>query len=378
MTDGETRGPDGEEGRLTKARGNAGGGKAAARRVAVFAALLGVVSGAAGALAWRSLFEMPEVTDPTPVEFRVRPREGFRSVAKRLEEAGLVVSALRLRILARVRREDRTIRAGTYVFAPGSDPRKILEDLVAGNVRLLRFTVPEGWRLEQIAEEAERVLGVPVAGFRRAASDSTLRARLECPTPDVEGYLFPETYLFPDGAAPREIVRTMTDRFVEVFEGLSGEIPEGLTRHDVVTLASIVEAETYLVEEKPRVAAVYLNRLSKGWKLQADPTVRYALGRFRGRLYYKHLDVDSPYNTYRTAGVPPGPIGSPGREALQAVLTPLEPCHDFYFVASGDGGHTFSRTKAEHDRARLLARAGADAPLTGETNDTAAEAPASP
>jgi UPF0755 protein len=123
-----------------------------------------------------------------------------------------------------------------------------------------------------------------------------------------------------------------------------------------VTLASIVEAETRLPAEKPRVAAVYLNRLGRGWKLQADPTVRYGLGEFAGRLYYRHREVDTPYNTYLHEGLPPGPIGAPGRESLLAVLAPTEPCHDLFFVASGDGGHIFSRTGEEHVRAKLGAR----------------------
>src|SRR5690606_4506736 len=140
-----------------------------------------------------------------------------------------------------------------------------------------------------------------------------------------------------------------------------GSRPEGYDRHDLVTLASIVEAETPLSAEKPRVAAVYWNRLHNGWKLQADPTVRYGLGHWGERVYYKHLDMDTPYNTYLHAGLPPGPIGSPGEEALAAVLAPLTPCDDFYFVASGRGGHVFSRTKAEHDRAVRAARAAAAA-----------------
>ncbi len=115
-----------------------------------------------------------------------------------------------------------------------------------------------------------------------------------------------------------------------------------------------------MAEERSRVAAVYLNRLELGWRLQADPTVRYALGRFDGRLYYKHLEVQSPYNTYRNEGLPPGAIAAPGRAALAAVLDPLEPCQDLFFVASGNGGHVFSRTREEHNRAKRLARAAID------------------
>jgi len=329
------------------------------RWLAFLAALTVGLVVAVAAVGWVQIHEAPPVPEGpvTEVEFRVDAGEDFGSVARRLDEAGLVVSAVRFEILARVAGADREIRSGTYAFSPGTPPRRILDDLVAGNERLVAFTVPEGWRLEQIAAEAESALGIPAADFVAAASDSGLRAELGCESATLEGYLFPETYRFPAGAGAQEVVRAMTDRFAREWGALDAAAPPlGLDRHGVVTLASIVEAETSVPGERPRVAAVYLNRLDRGMRLQADPTVRYALGRFRGRLYYKHLDVDSPYNTYQHAGLPPGAIAAPGREALRAVLEPLEPCDDLYFVASGDGGHVFSRTKAEHDRAKELAR----------------------
>lgn len=299
----------------------------------------------------RWLREAP-TTDGDVVEFVVETGESFGRIASRLESEGLVVSALRLRILARLRqRADRQIHAGTYEIARGTPPDSLLSQLIEGRVRLVRFVVPEGYRLEQIGELAESVLGIPATEFADAAADSAVRARLECPAPNLEGYLFPETYFFPDGIDAAGVVTTMTGRFTATWHDLHGRAPLDLDRHQVVTLASIVEAETSLPGERPHVAAVYLNRLREGWKLEADPTVRYGLGLFTGRLYYKHLDVETPYNTYRIVGLPPGPIGSPGRDALQAVLEPLEPCEDFFFVASGDGGHVFSETKAAHDRA---------------------------
>ena len=126
-------------------------------------------------------------------------------------------------------------------------------------------------------------------------------------------------------------------------------IPLGLDRHEIVTLASIVEAETGIPSERPRIAAVYLNRLADEWKLQADPTVRYALGKYeRDRVFYKDLTVESPYNTYWVKGLPPGPIASPGYASLEATLSPLVPCEDFFFVAAGNRGHVYSKTLREH------------------------------
>jgi UPF0755 protein len=326
-----------------------------------FALGLGLVSLVA-AVGWSALVKAPPADpDAGPALFRVEPGEGFASVAARLEADGLVVSAGRFRVLARLRSEDRSIHAGTYELARGADPRDLLRLLSEGKVRLRRFTIPEGRRLADLALDAEQALGIPAAEVLTAASDPDRIERLGARTETLEGFLFPETYLLPDGATAGDLVDAATRRFEEVWESLRAPARFGLDRHAVVTLASIVEAETPLAKEKPRVAAVYRNRLERGMRLQADPTVRYGLGRFEGRLYYKHLDIDTPYNTYRRDGLPPGPIGAPGRAALDAVLRPQKPCEDLYFVASGDGGHVFSRTKAEHDRAVAAARKRRDA-----------------
>lgn len=330
-------------------------------RWAIAVAAAGALAGLGLFLGWRALHEAPPAgAHAVPVVFRVEPGEGFAAIAHRLEERGLAVSARRLRILARLTRSDRAIRSGTYLIPTGTKPDVLLDDLVAGRVRVHRLTVPEGWRLTQIARETESVLGIRAEDVLDAAADSTLRARIGCPTETLEGYLFPDTYYFPDGIGAADVVDAMLQRFEQVWASLPPGLPEGMDRHGVVTLASIVEAETGLDHEKPRVAAVYRNRLRIGWKLQADPTVRYGLGYFTERLLYKHLDIETPYNTYANHGLPPGPIGAPGRAALLAVLEPLEPCDDLFFVASGTGGHVFSRTAEEHTLAKLAARVARD------------------
>jgi UPF0755 protein len=326
------------------------------RSLAFLAAVAAGLVVAGAAVGWVQLQKAPPRDGAEPVEFGVEPGEECARVARRLEEEGLVVSRMRFEILARIVGADRQIRSGTFRFERGTPPRRILEDLVQGNEWLRTFTVPEGWRLEQIAAEAERTLGIAAGEFLAAAADPAARAELGCRAATLEGYLFPETYRLRAAATARDVVGAMTRRFVEEWGRLGREPPTGLDRHGVVTLASIVEAETAVPEERARVAAVYLNRLERGMRLQADPTVRYALRRFDGRLYYKDLEVESPYNTYRNDGLPPGAIASPGRDALAAVLEPLAPCEELYFVASGDGGHVFSRTKEEHDRAKALAQ----------------------
>jgi UPF0755 protein len=326
------------------------------RSLAFLAAVAAGVVVAGASVGWVQLQKAPPRDGGEPVEIVVEPGEECKRVARRLDEAGLVVSGRRFALLARILGVDRDIRSGTFRFERGTPPRAILDDLVLGNEWLFTFTVPEGWRLEQIAAEAESTLGIASSDFVAAAGDPATRAQLGCTAETLEGYLFPQTYRFPARATAEDVVGAMTRRFVEEWSGLGREPPAGLDRHGVVTLASIVEAETPVPEERARVAAVYLNRLKQGMRLQADPTVRYALRRFDGRLYYKDLEIESPYNTYRNEGLPPGAIASPGRAALAAVLDPLASCDDLFFVASGDGGHVFSRTKAEHDRAKALAQ----------------------
>lgn len=329
------------------------------RRLLLAALLLVAIAPLLAVLTWRSLVEAPPASSHAthPVEFRVEEGEAFTTVADRLELSGLILSATRFKILARLRGADRSVQTGTYRLGFGTDPRRILDDLVEGRVQLRRLTLPEGFRLDRIVSEAEAALDVPADSLLTALADPQRLEHLDVETPTLEGYLYPDTYFFPDGTPAGRVVDALVSRFEEVWATLEGDLPGGFDRHDVVTLASIVEAETPLDEEKPRVAAVYLNRIRDGWLLQADPTVRYGIGRFTGRLYYKHLDIDTPYNTYLHRGLPPGPICSPGRAAMQAVLTPMPDCEDFYFVASGRGGHDFSRTKAEHDAAVQRLRA---------------------
>ncbi|MDH3217092.1 MAG: endolytic transglycosylase MltG, partial [Candidatus Krumholzibacteria bacterium] len=180
--------------------------------------------------------------------------------------------------------------------------------------------------------------------------DEQLLADLDIEGPSLEGYLFPDTYLIPWGIGPREIARTMADRLDDVFDDtMSARADElGMSRHQVLTLASIIQAETRLSEELTRVSAVYHNRLQKGMRLEADPTVAYAMDGYRGRLFFRDLEVDSPYNTYKHAGLPPGPICNPGKGAITSALYPDTTCRAVYFVAQGNGGHIFSLTLSDH------------------------------
>jgi UPF0755 protein len=274
----------------------------------------------------------------------------MRVAAESLAHAGVVQSATAFRLYARMfRRSDRSIRAGTYVFQRGRSWGEVLDDLRLGKGLENSITIPEGWSLYQIVPQLARTLNVPVDSVQAAVRDTALLRALGAPTPTLEGYLFPDTYVFPNGTTPRAAVRVMVDRFQRVWQ------PEwdsrlqalGMSRNDVMALASIVEKEARVPEERPVIAAVYLNRLKAKMLLQADPTVQYALGRHVARVMYKDLEIESPYNTYKHTGLPPGPIASPGRPSIVAALNPANVPYR-YFVAYPDGHHEFTTNFTQH------------------------------
>ena len=281
----------------------------------------------------------------------------LRVAADSLEKAGVIQNATAFRIYASLRGSDRAIRAGTYLFKRGRSWGEVLADLEGGRALERSITIPEGWGLRQIVPQLARVLGAPIDSVQAAVRDTALLRALDIPTATLEGYLFPDTYVFPEGATPRQAVRVMVARFEKVWqpEWNAQLQKQAMSRNDVMSLAAIVEKEARRPEERPVIAAVYLNRLRAGMRLQADPTVQYAIGQHVSRVLYKHLEIDSPYNTYRYAGLPPGPIASPGKPAIVASLFPANVPYRF-FVAYPDGHHEFTRSFAEHSVAVRAAR----------------------
>jgi UPF0755 protein len=285
--------------------------------------------------------------------FAIDQGQYFEKVAQNLQAEGLTASAPKLQLLARLNGWDRQVQAGEYLLSAGMTPLEMLDAMVTGKVLLYRVTIPEGYTLAQIAQAVETAGLSPAGQVLAAARRTSLLQRLGIDTESAEGYLFPDTYLFARNASATEIVDTMVARFEAVyepaFEVRADEL--GLTRHEVVTLASIVEKESGNVSEQPRIASVFHNRLEHRMRLESDPTVIYGLGdEFDGNLTRKHLRSPNVYNTYTTAGLPPGPIASPGKTALKAVLFPEESAF-LFFVSKNDGSHYFSKTLAEHNRA---------------------------
>jgi UPF0755 protein len=253
---------------------------------------------------------------------------------------------------------DRKIVAGKYVFPPRMNLMALYQHLQRGQIHLNLVTVPEGLTLVETVEVLADELGLDKGEMEAWAKDADLVSDLGVAGESAEGYLFPDTYDIPPDTHPRDIVSTMVHRAIEAYAGAISEAsPQSdMSRHEVFTLASIVEAEVTYDDEAPRVAAVFLNRLYEGMPLQADPTVAYALGERKPRITYGDLKVDSPYNTYRHTGLPPGPICSPGERSIMAVLNPDSSSSDMYFVARGDGRHVFSETMDEHVRAKRRIR----------------------
>jgi UPF0755 protein len=284
--------------------------------------------------------------------FEVGPGEGFSAVARNLHARGLVVKPDKFKLVARFKGADKKIRAGEYELSAALSPRQILKKLVSGKVRLYRLTIPEGHTLQQIARTAEKARLCSAAEFITAAEDPSVVAALGIPAKNLEGYLYPDTYFFPKGTPAAEIVRAMTDHFQTVFKPEWGARAAELkmSRHAIVTLASIIEKETGAAFERPLISSVFHNRLKRGMRLQTDPTVIYGIPNFNGNLTRKDLATPTPYNTYVIRGLPPGPIASPGAKALEAALYPAETRY-LYFVSKKDSTHQFSTNIRDHNKA---------------------------
>jgi len=276
----------------------------------------------------------------------------FAEAADSLSRANLVGWRKMFRLYARVTGGDRHIKPGTYLLRHGTPWKDIVSALHGGHGLVNTITIPEGYTISQITPLLARTLKVPVESVQAAVRDTALLARLDVPNPTLEGYLFPDTYAFPLGTtasqAVREMVYDFERRWKPDWDAKAADLK--INRNDLVTMASIVEREARVPEERPVIAAVYYNRLRKGMLLQADPTVQYALGHHVGRVLYKDLAVASPYNTYIHKGLPPGPVASPGVASLAAAANPANVPY-LYFVASRDGHHEFRMTLQEHTSA---------------------------
>ncbi|PIP38749.1 MAG: aminodeoxychorismate lyase [Desulfobacterales bacterium CG23_combo_of_CG06-09_8_20_14_all_51_8] len=290
--------------------------------------------------------------DGSKVIFKISPGQSFHQIADHLFLQNLISSTAKFRLLAHIQKADRKIIAGEYELSMTMTPIAVLKTLTDGSVRQLRLFIPEGLTLQQIAERVTAAGFCDSQAFMDAAGDESLVRKMGINAKTFEGFLFPDTYHFTGDVSPEKIIKAMVARFREAFppkwENRAQKM--GFSVLEIVTLASMIEKETGVAEERPVVSSVFHNRLKQKMHLASDPTVIYGLADFDGNLTRTDLTTLTPYNTYMIAGLPPGPIANPGASSLHAALFPARTDY-LYFVAKKDGTHYFSTTLEEHTRA---------------------------
>jgi len=279
--------------------------------------------------------------------------ETVYDISYKLEEAGAISSEFNFLLFSKLFGHSRRLKAGRYAIEPGYSISDIFQILITGAATPFNATIREGLTVSETAEILSNTLSFTAAEFTKVCHNRLWLDSLGIETDDIEGYLFPDTYNFFFDESPESVARKMTDQFYanlpDSFEIKAKRL--GIDFYEAVTIASLVEAEAMLDEERPTISAVYHKRLKIRMRLQCDPTVIYALGGLDRPLYKRDLQYDSPYNTYKYYGLPPGPICSPGKASLEAAVKPADV--DFlYFVARGDGSHVFSRTNRDHVNAK--------------------------
>ncbi len=311
----------------------------------------------------RSQFE-PVAADAKPTGIVIPTGATPDRIGTILEQNGVIRNATAFRLYARFKGGTERIRAGHYSLAGSMSLARILQRLKAGpqEEEGIKVTIPEGFTLKQIAETLEAKGITDADDFLHLATNKAaitgLTADFKLPESTLEGYLFPDTYHFKPKTPPLKVMEEMLANFESRFarpyqQAIAGS---GRSLHDIVTVASLIEREARVPQDRAQIAGVIENRLQQGMRLQIDATVLYALGKHKDQVLYKDLEVESPYNTYRHKGLPPNPIACPGMASLDAALHPTESTA-LYYVARADGSHVFTRTLAEHEAAKKRIRA---------------------
>lgn len=302
------------------------------------------------AIGYLTFFTSNYYSAEEPIIFEIKESESFTSVAERLLALEIIPSKTNFRIAAFIYGAETSIRAARYKIPNGLNYLELLDLFLNGPADFLRsIRVNDGQTIKWLSAKVRRDLNVDSTSFFNLTHDLQFIKSLGLKVSSLEGYLFPGTYKVYERSSPEEVINIFYDGFKEFWnDTLKLRAEEiGFTIHQILTLASIIKGETHLVEEMPRISGVYHNRLRIGMRLQADPTIQYLLPGGWRRLLYEDLRIESPYNTYRYAGLPPGPINNPGRNPILAALYPEENKY-LYFVADGSGGHKFASTYSEH------------------------------
>ncbi|MEI6827282.1 MAG: endolytic transglycosylase MltG [Desulfuromonadales bacterium] len=276
------------------------------------------------------------------------PGSGIRKLASDLKAGGVIHSSWHFILMTRLRGEAHHLKAGDYRFSDDMTPDVILKKIVSGDVDYRKFTLPEGYSIYQAAELLEQKGYFKKEAFLEKCRDKALLARLGLNEVTAEGYLYPATYNLSRGSGEEQLLEQMVGQFNKAYAAIQGV--NRFSRHDIVTLASIIEKEAVSADEKPLISSVFHNRLRIGMPLQSDPTAVYGVRAFSGKVSKEDIQRTSPYNTYLNKGLPPGPIGNPGIDAVTAAINPAKSDY-LYFVARQDGTHQFSRNLTDHNRA---------------------------
>ena len=285
-----------------------------------------------------------------PFTFEIKDGETFTSVTERLYSEGIIPSKFNLKVAAFIYGAERNVKAARYKIPNDISYLGLLDLFVNGPADYLRAVkINDGQTIKWLGAKVKRDVKIDSAAFVNLANDKEFVKSLGLNTNSMEGYLFSKTYKMYENTTPEEAIKIFYKGFIEFFDDkLKQRAKEiGLSVHQVLTLASIIKGETNLVDEMKTISAVYHNRLRIGMRLQADPTIQYLLPGGWRRLTYKDLRIDSPYNTYKYSGLPPGPINNPGKNAILAALYP-DKNNYLYFVAGGNGGHKFAKSYSEH------------------------------
>ncbi|MFZ4856232.1 MAG: endolytic transglycosylase MltG [Desulfuromonadaceae bacterium] len=276
------------------------------------------------------------------------PGSGIRKLASDLKAGGVIRSSWHFILMTRLRGEAYQLKAGDYRFNDGMTPDVILKKIVSGDVDYRKFTLPEGYSIYQAAELLEQKGYFKKEAFLEKCRDKALLARLGLNEVTVEGYLYPATYNLSRGSGVEQLLEQMVGHFNKEYATIQNG--SRFSRHDIVTLASMIEKEAVSADEKPLISSVFHNRLRIGMPLQSDPTAVYGVRAFSGKVSKEDIQRNSPYNTYLNKGLPPGPIGNPGIDAVTAAINPAKSDY-LYFVARQDGTHQFSKNLADHNNA---------------------------
>jgi peptidoglycan lytic transglycosylase G len=324
------------------------------KAAALFVLLIAIAAAAAGWWFYTAVDRPYKGYDVPEIFVEIPQGSGSVAIARRLADAGVVHDVNSFRLALWMTGEGRRLQAGEYRFDSPMTARQVADKIARGDVFVRPITFPEGLTIKQMAAIYEAKGFGPAKEFADAARNHSLVSAIDPDAKDLEGYLFPDTYKLPRRMTAAQLVGRMVQAFMKALtpDLIDAAEARQLTMRQYVTLASIVEKETGNKDERPLVAAVYANRLRIGMALQCDPTVIYALdraGRYNGNLTRDNLQFDSPYNTYRYPGLPPGPIASPGRASLEAAAHPARADY-LYFVSKNDGSHAFAATLEEHNR----------------------------